>query len=296
MGRLDMNDPDEGRFAPDGLVPGLRPALSASQRNRDSSNGSLYTNQLDDALAFNGRLGGPQQRAGMDQLFSGPMPSQFNGQGPNIAQGRLGFQQQAMRGGPSPINNFSPIQGPPQQRLPPGLANLGGRPPHEPSQQFLGGGVGAGNFGVPNQLHGGLQPGNGPQSFNQFQGPGGLGGVLGNQSAMRGQPGLGQLGGPLNGLNGVDYRGGHGGPNQNQLLGLGGPNLGQAMRGGAGIPPQQMHGPNQVPPNMNLRQQQGLQPQLMPQMISPQLQQHGIQGSQHNAELMALLMGNAHRE
>lgn len=294
LGRIDLNDPDEGRFAPDGLVPGLRPSPSVSQRNRDIGGGNMFPGQMvDETLAFNARLGVSQQRGALDQLYSGPLPGQYNGQAPNIARNGLGFQQQAMRGGPSPINNFNPLQGQ-QQRLPPGLANLGGRPPLEPSQ-FLGGGVGAGNFGVPNQLHAALQGGNGSQSFNQFQG-GGLNGLVGNPTALRGQQGPGQLGIPMNGLNGGDYRGAPAGT-QNQLLGLGGPNLGPTMRGNSGIPPQQLHGPNQLPPNMALRQQQGIQPQLMPQMISAQLQQHGMQGGQPNpADLMALLMGSAHRE
>ncbi|KAI5122602.1 hypothetical protein M0805_004816 [Coniferiporia weirii] len=289
-----LSDPDEGRFAPDGLVPGLRPVPAPAHRSRDMNNGNLYANQLDDSIAFNTRLG-PPQRGGMEQLFPGPVPSQFNGQGPSGGRGGLGFQQQAMRGGPSPINNFNPVQAPHQQRLPPGLANLGGRPPHEPSQ-FLGGGVGAGNFGVPPQLHASLQHSNNGQPFNQFQNPG-LGGVVGNQGLLRGQPGIGQLGNPLgNGLNGADFRGGPGMPPQNQMLGLGNPNVGQAMRGGPNFNAQ-LHGQNQLPPSMNLRQQHSMQPQLMPQMLPPQLQQHGIPGGQHNPnDLMALLMGGAHRE
>ncbi|KAH8120141.1 hypothetical protein DFH11DRAFT_1558531 [Phellopilus nigrolimitatus] len=293
LGRHDnLLDPDEGRFAPDGLVPGLRPAPVPAPRNRDV-NGNMYANQLDDSIAFNARLG-PQQRAGMEQLFSGPIPSQFNGQGSSGGRGNLGFQQQAMRGGPSPINNFNPVQGPPHQRLPPGLANLGGRPPHEPSQ-FIGGG--AGNYGVPSQLHASLQHSNNPQSFNQFQNPN-LG-IVGNQGHIRGQPGLGQLGNPLNnGLNGVDFRGGPGGPPQNQMLGLGGHhNVGQGMRSGPGFNAQQLHAPNQLPPSMNHRQQHNLPPQILPQMLPHQLQQHGIPGGQHTpSELMALLMGGAHRE
>ncbi|THH03828.1 hypothetical protein EW145_g5972 [Phellinidium pouzarii] len=295
MGRHDsLSDPDEGRFAPDGLVPGLRPVPNPAHRNRDINNGNMYPNQLDEAIAYNARLNS-QQRGGMEQLFSGPIP-QYNGQGPTGGRGNLNFQQQTMRGGPSPINNFNPAQGPLQQRLPPGLANLGGRPPHEPSQ-FLGGGVGAGNFTVPSQLHAGLQHTANAQSFNQFQSPS-MGGIAGNQNHLRGQPGLGQLGNPLgNGLNSVDFRGGPGGLQQNQMLGLGGPNVGQAMRGGPVYSSQQLHGPNQLPHSMGLRQQHNLQPQLMPQMLPPQLQQHGIPGGQHNpSDLMALLMGGTHRE
>lgn len=289
LGRLDpLLDNDEGRFAPDGLVPGLRPAVPP--RAREMNTGGLYANQLDEQIAFNARLSA-QQRGSLDHLVASQIPSQFNGQGLNAGRTGLSLQQQGIRGGPSPINNFSPAQGLPQQRLPPGLANLGSRPPHEPSQ-FLGGG-GAGNFGgVPSQLHAGLQHGNSPQTFNQFQNPG-LG-MVGNQSHLRGQPGLGQLG---NGLNGLDFRGGPGGPTQNQLLGLGGgPNLGQTMRGGGpGFHTQQLHGPNQLHPSLNVRQQQSLQPQMLQQLLPQQLQ--SIPPGQHNPnDLMALLMGNAHRE
>ncbi|EJD04137.1 uncharacterized protein FOMMEDRAFT_146175 [Fomitiporia mediterranea MF3/22] len=286
-------DPDEGRFAPDGLVPGLRPATLPGPRNREVNNGSLYASQLEDPLAFNARLG-PQQRGGVEQLFASQLPTQFNGQGMNGGRGSgIPFQQQAMRNGPSPINNFNPIQGPPQQRLPPGLANLGGRPPHEPSQ-FIGGG-GGGNFGgVPSQIPAGLQHANNPQSFNQFQNPN-LG-LLGNQGHLRGQPGFAQLGNTVgNNLNGMDFRGGPGGPPQNQMLGLGGPNLGQAMRGGPGFNAQQLLGPNQLPPSINVRQQQNMQPQMLQQMLPQHLQ--SVPQNQHNpTDLMALLMGGAHRE
>ncbi|KAL5519113.1 hypothetical protein ACEPAH_796 [Sanghuangporus vaninii] len=288
LGRIDhLLDNDEGRFAPDGLVPGLRPAVPPGPRNREMSTGSLYANQLDEQIAFNARLGA-QQRGGMDHLITGQIPSQFNGQGMNAGRASLSLQQQAMRGGPSPINNFNPAQGLPQQRLPPGLANLGSRPPHEPSQ-FLTGGTG--NFGgVPSQLPAGLQHGSNPQAFNQFQNPG-LG-MVGNQTHLRGQPGLGQLG---NNLNGLEFRGGPSGPTQNQLLGLGAPNLGQAMRGGSGFHAQQLHGPNQLHPSINIRQQQNIQPQMLQQLLPQQLQ--AIPPGQHNPnDLMALLMGNAHRE
>lgn len=291
LGRHDpLLDADDGRFVPDGLVPGLRPAPPPAPRNRELNNGSLYANQLDDPLVLNTRLG-PQQRIGMDQLFGSQIPSQYNGQVLNNGRSGLALQQQTLRGGPSPISNFNPVQGPPQQRLPPGLANLGGRPPHEPSQ-FLG--AGAGNIGgVPSQFNAGLQHANGAQSFNQFQNA--TLGMIGNQG-LRGQPPLGQLGGSLgNGLNGVDFRAPPAGPPQNQLLGLGGPNIGQNVRGGPGFNAQQLHGPNQLPPNMNIRQQNNLQPQMLQQLLPQQIQ--GVPPGQHNpSELMALLMGGAHRE
>lgn len=291
---LNRHDPlldsDDGRFAPDGLVPGLRPAIPPGPRNREVNNGGLYANQVEDTVPFNARLG-PSQRGGINQLFPNQVPSQFNGLNSGGGRGGLALQQQAVRGGPSPINSFNPVQNLPQQGLPPGLANLGGRPPHDPSQLI---GAGAGNFGnVPSQLHAGLQHANNSQAFGQFQNPG-LG-VAGNQGHLRGQPGLGQVGNSLgNGLNGIEFRSAPGGHPQNQLLGLGGPNLAQGMRGGPGFNTQQFPGPNQLPP-MNIRQQHNLQPQMLQQMLPQHLQ--GAPPGQHNPnDLMALLMGNAPRE
>lgn len=289
---IPFNEPDDGRFAPDGLVPGLRPA-SHLARNRETMNGPGFSGPLEDIVPFNGRLP-PQQRAGVEQLFSGPN-AQFN-QGLNGGRGMGGFQQPPIRGGPSPIGNFNAVQGP-QQRMPPGLANLGGRPPHDASL-FVGGNPG--NFGVPTQnLHGGLQNINSPQALAQLQNAG-LG-LAGNQGQMRGGQGQGgQFGLPMgNALNAVDFRGGPGGLGPNPLLGLGGPNI-NAVRGMAGLNPQQLQGPGQLPPNMGLRQQQQHPmppPHLMQQSIPSQLQQQGLVGGQHNPnDLMALLMGGSHRE
>ena len=262
---IPFNEPDDGRFAPDGLVPGLRPA-SHLARSRDAMNGPNFSGPMEDIIAFNTRLP-PQQRVGVEQLFSGPN-TQFN-QGPSGGRGLSGFQQPPMRGGPSPIGNFNAMQGP--QRLPPGLANLGGRPPHDGSL-FAGGNPG--NFGVPTQnLHGGLQNLNSPQVFTQLQNAGlGLGG---NQGQIRGgQVQGGQLGHPMgNVLNAAEFRGV---PGPNQLLSqAGGPNT---VRGLAGIN-HQLQGSGQILPNMGVRQQQHHQHpiphHLMQQSIPSQMQQQG---------------------
>ncbi len=138
---------DDSRFTANNLVPGLRPAHLG--RSRDPANNQLY-NQLDDGMQMNSnrlplqqQQQQQQQRLLNEQLAAQLPAQQFGGgQGPSVL-GRIGGNFQApIRGGPSPISNFNP-QGIPQQRLPPGLANLGGRPPHEPSQYL--GGV---NFGV----------------------------------------------------------------------------------------------------------------------------------------------------
>lgn len=278
-----LSDPEEGRFAPDGLVPGLRPA--AAPRSRDVSSGGLYANPLDD-LTMNARIG--LQRGGLDPMYAGSVPTQFSGQAAGMGRNG-GVPQQILRNGPSPMNNFNGAQGPPQQRLPPGLANLGGRPPHEP--QFMGGSAGGFNS-LPPQFHGGVpQHAGAGQSLNGLQNPNLA--LLGNQGLIRGQAGLGQLGNGLgDGPNGLNIRTVPGGPLQNQMLGLGGPGLGQGMRGGPPFNGQQL--PNSSLPGMNLRQHQ-MQPQLMQQLLPQQMQ--GIPGGQPNPnDLIALLMGEGRRD
>lgn len=281
-----MSDPEEGRFAPDGLVPGLRPA---PPRNRDVGGGGVYNNPLDD-LNLNPRMG--LQRGGMDQMLPNPVQAQFNGQAMNLGRNG-GLPQQMMRNGQLPMNNFAGAQGLPQQRLPPGLANLGGRPPHEPTQ-FLGSGAGGFN-NIPPQFQGGLpQHVAATQGFNGLQNPNLA--ALSNQGLMRGQPGLGQLGQLGNGLgdlpSGSNARGGPNGPMQNQMLGLGVPNVGQGIRGGPPFNNQQLHGSSI--PGVNLRQHQ-VQPQLMQHLLPQQM--HGIPGGQPNPnDLIALLMGEGRRD
>lgn len=220
----------------------------------------------------------------------------------NMARNASLSMQPPFRNGNSPVQN--PLHAPPQQRLPPGLANLGGRPPHDPTQ-FVGSGMGIG---------GGLPGNNGPMQppFNNLSGPGGFGG--GPQ--MRGPPpGAHQLQNALghNALAGLghpnklDMRG----PtqaqiNQAQLLGMGngmgagvGVGVGGGMRGpGAGFPLQQGLNAQMQGSNLAMRQQQQQQqhqvpPHMLPQMLPPHLQQQLPPGStsQPAHDLMALLMG-----
>ncbi|KAF7975797.1 hypothetical protein HWV62_8629, partial [Athelia sp. TMB] len=280
----------DDRFVPDGMVPGLRQA--APSRNRDHS--GMFNDGLDDPMQFNPHRLPPHQRGLDPSMFQGANPALF-------AQARntgLPVQPQ-FRGGPSPNS----MQGPVQQRLPPGLANLGARPPHEPAQ-FMGMQQGGG-------LHAGML-GNGPspQQFNNFGANGGLGGnvggFVGNAPQMRGAPGH-QLPNALGHnqmahLGNMDLRVPS---NQAQLLNLGGgPNL-AGLRGAGGFAPQQgLQGiPGQLQaPLMALRQQQQQQQHIPPHMmqhqahhIPPHLQQQGLPNG-NTQELMALLMGGSHRD
>ncbi|TDL28665.1 hypothetical protein BD410DRAFT_781186 [Rickenella mellea] len=286
-----MFDVDDGRFSADGMVPGLRPGPVPAPRSRESSGGTIFHGQFDETIQFNPARLPPQQR-NVDQLYSNPIPVQFSQQG--IGAGRGGvpqFQQVPFRGGPSPTGNFNPHQSA-QHRLPPGLANLGARPPHEPSQ-YIG-------LGMNSQvIHGGLQSNNVPPPYPQFQGNGQ--GFAGNpQPSLRGPPvGLTHLANPqssaLNGANtsGVEYRG-QPAPLHASLVGGNGP-----TRGGTVYNPHQGLGSVQGAPVVGIRQQQNLPQHMMQQMLPPQMQPpHGFAGTQHNqSDLMALLMGGAsHRE
>lgn len=300
-GRHDsFMEPDDSRFTANNLVPGLRPAHLG--RSRDPVTNQLY-NQLDDSMQINStRLQLQQQQLQQQQqqrLLNEQLAAaqQFGGsQGP-AALGRMGgnFQQAPIRGGPSPISNFNP-QGIPQQRLPPGLANLGGRPPHEPSQ-YLGGG----NFGVPSQnMHGNLQQhGNSPQPFNQLQNAG-LGMGAAQPQLRGGPPGLQHLPNVTGGsMNGMEFRGGPNLAQQNQLLGLGGSGLPSGLRGAPGFNNQQLQGMPQQSIAMRQQQQQQQQQQLPPhllqQMLNPQMHLGG-HGGHDTADLMALLMRGTNQE
>ncbi|RPD63033.1 hypothetical protein L227DRAFT_498019 [Lentinus tigrinus ALCF2SS1-6] len=283
----------DDRFVPDGLVPGLRPAPPRS-RSRESG-GVLFNEQIDDPLHFNvQRL---TQQRNMEQMFNnGPMPSMYNQQAGMLRNGGHPIQQGQFRGA-SPISGQNSLQ-PPSQRLPPGLANLGGRPPHDPSQ-YLGSGVGLPGGG----LHG-VSPAQ--QVYNTFT-QGGLG-FNGNPGA-RGPPGpqnplpVNAMGGL--GPNNVDLRAV---ANQAQLLGLAQGNLGGGgMRGsGPGFGPQ--HGPGGQLGASHLgamrqqhlqqqQQQQHIPPHMIPHLLPSHLQQQGMPGgnAQTTQDLMALLMGG-HRE
>ncbi|PIL32053.1 hypothetical protein GSI_06757 [Ganoderma sinense ZZ0214-1] len=284
---------DDRNFVPDGLVPGLRPAPPRS-RSRGDSGGVLFNEQIDDPLHFNiQRL---TQQRNLEQMYNAPMPSMYNQQQAGMLRnsGGLPIQQGQFRGA-SPISTQNTIQAP-SQRLPPGLANLGGRPPHDPSQ-YLGSGV-----GIPGGLHGASPA---QQVYNTFT-QGGLG--FNGNPPMRGPPGpqnalsVNQMGGGL-GPNNIDLRA----PSQAQLLGLAQGNLGGGgLRGsGPGYGPQH-GGPGgqmshaamrQQLQQQQLQQQQHLPPHMMQHLLPSHLQQQGIPGgtAQNTQDLMALLMGG-HRE
>lgn len=289
---------DDRNFTPDGMVPGLRSA--PPPRSRENS--GMFSDPLDDPMPFNTqRL--PLQRS-LDQMYSGA-PYQQAGISRNVG---MPLQQPHYRGGPSPISNQNSLQGAPQQRLPPGLANLGGRPPHEPSQ-FLG------MSGMQPGLHGALHAnGSSQQGFNNFGTAGGGLGFGGGPQIRLPPPGPHQLQNPHshNQMAGLGHPGNMDlrGPGQAQLLSMGG--MGGLRNNSGGFGPQ--HGPNgQIQaPLMGMRQQQQQQqqqqpqqlphhqqqqhlpPHMMPHLLPPHLQQGGNNQPAH--DLMALLMGGSHRE
>lgn len=215
---------------PDGLVPGLRPP-----RNRD---GSIYASDgMDDTssnapfpVSVQSRQGSQPQQQQQQQFDRqtpgiGGLPQLFNNQstggslgGVTVGIGGGGggrMFQPPFRGEPSPLSPNGPNT---LHRLPPGLANLGGRPPHDPNAYLNGnvvgsmglGGVGLG--GIPgNPVGGGAGgPQHQHQSFNGFGGGS-------NPSTNFGIGGMGGIGG-LGGMN----VGGGGGPHGGQR-GSGGP-------------------------------------------------------------------------
>jgi len=266
---------------PNGLVPGLR---STFPSRRDSG---MFQDTLDELNAFNVQQRIPPQRA-VDQMYSAPLPSMYPNQ-VNMPRNSGLPVQQPFRNGNSP--NATHLHSSPQQRLPPGLANLGGRPPHDPSQ-FPGSIV-----GVPSphlQGNGSLQP---SYSFTS----GNMGYPAGPQ--VRGPPGVSP-----NIQNSVDHS--HSlsllhaskldgrAPAQVQL-GLDSSGVAGQRAPGVGFPQQ-----NTLPmhvPHAAMRQQPHLQQQQPhPQAISHLLPQH-IQASSGSSpqpaqDLMALLMHGASRD
>ncbi|KAI0669990.1 hypothetical protein C8Q78DRAFT_1139173 [Trametes maxima] len=248
---------DDRNFVPDGLVPGLRPAPPRS-RSREPG-GILFNEQIDDPLHFNvQRL---TQQRNLEQMYNAPAPSMYaqqqQQQAGMLRNGGLPIQPGQFRGA-SPIASQNPLQ-PPSQRLPPGLANLGGRPPHDPSQ-YLAAGVGLPGGG----LHGATPA---QQVYNTFT-QGGLG--FNGNPQLRGPPG------PQN----PPWSGPGYGPQQGPGGQMSASHL--AMR--------QQHLQQQ-------QQQQHLPPQMLPHLLPSHLQQQGVPGgnAQTTQDLMALLMGG-HRE
>ncbi|KAL0580308.1 hypothetical protein V5O48_001725 [Marasmius crinis-equi] len=288
-------------FTPDGLVPGLRSV--PPPRSRDT--GAMYQDSVDEALLLNAqqRLAAQQQQRGLEQLYPNAVAGGYGQQG-NRNVG-LSLQQQQFRGGPSPTlpNQHVPVQ---QQRLPPGLANLGGRPPHDPTQ--LLGLQGA----LSSQLHSGLHM-SPPQQhgFNNYHPQGSNVGFGGPQPQLRGPPPGNSLGLPahhqLGGLGvpgGLDLRNANH-QQQAQLLAMSGLNggglRGVSNNGYSPVSSAQLQNPLLA----QLRQQQQQQPpqlppHMMPHMMPPHQHLHQQQapmtGNQSAQDLMALLMGGGHRE
>jgi hypothetical protein len=283
---------DDRSFVPDGMVPGLR---SLPQRTRQSE-----YETLDDPSYTNQRLINQQAQRGVDQLYNNPMYNQqiAIGRNPSLpVQGQVQF-----RGGPSPLHNQTMLPNS-QQRIPPGLANLGGRPPHDPSH-FL------------NINPGGLMHGSSPiqqqQNFNNFTGNA-QGYVSSSNNALRNQllgpqhsvPGNINLVPGMTHINGIDPR------IANVPQNPGNFNTNLRTGGQASFPPQ--HIPNQLSTQgFSARQQPQNPPQMQipPHMLSQhiqqqqqhqqQQQQQGFSSAQINNQpahdLMALLMGGGPRD
>ncbi|GJJ13781.1 hypothetical protein Clacol_008038 [Clathrus columnatus] len=198
--QFDNNRPS---FVPDGLVPGLRPA-----RNRD---GSIYTSDgIDDTaptppFSIQPRQGQGQQQ--QQQQFDrqtpgiGGLPQIYNSQNASVGMGGGRMFQPPFRAEPSPLNPVNPNT---LQRLPPGLANLGGRPPHDPSAYVNGGvvpglgvGMGLGGLDGPGNAVGGGALQHQQQAFNGFGGNANPSGNFGGPIGMggMGMSGLGAIGG-----------------------------------------------------------------------------------------------------
>ena len=273
--RLDAlydSRPDD-RFVPDGMVPGLR---TAPPRSRD--NVGSYQEVPDEALQFHlQRLQQPQR--GPDP-FNGPNIPMYSSQSSrNVG---LPLQQAQFRGGPSPgVGPHNQISGIQQQRLPPGLANLGGRPPHDPTQ-FLG-------LQVPNgPLHANLLSNAAPsqqQQFNNF--------AVNNFSnpQIRGPvPNVHQLQNSVphpSLVHNIDQRS----QNPNQILGIAGPGL-PGPRGGNHLYSLQQANHLQGLP---LAGRQQLPPHLPSHLMNYQQGASGPSNG-HTSDLIALLMGGAPRE
>ena len=241
----------------------------------------VFQDQLDDLNAFSVQQRIPPQRA-VDQMYSAPLASMYPNQ-TNVPRNSSLPVQQPFRNGNSPNATHHSS---PQQRLPPGLANLGGRPPHDPSP-FMGSIV-----GVPSphlQGNGSVQP-----AYNFSSGS--MGYPTGPQ--VRGPPGVSP-----NIQNSVDHS--HGvsilhaskldgrAPAQAQLVGLDN-GIGVAgQRAGVGFPQQ-----NALPmnvPHTAMRQQPHIHPQAMSHLL-PQHMQASSGNSQPAQDLMALLMHGASRD
>ncbi len=271
---------DDRNFVPDGMVPGLRPTFPSRRES------GMFQDSLEELNVFSVQQRIQPQRT-MDQMYPAPLPSMFPNQ--TNAQRNPGLPMQPpFRNGNSPN---ATLHVSPQQRLPAGLANLGGRPPHDPSQ-FLGS-----IMGVPSpHLQG---SGVGQPTYNFSSGGVGYPAVPQHRGPPAPSPSLssaiepGNLG-PILHANKLDMRG----TTQAQLAGL---NNGAAagLRAPSVGFPQQAALPMHIP-HAALRQQPHVHQQPHPQAMSHLIPQH-IQASaggnsQPAQDLMTLLMHGAPRD
>jgi len=199
--------------------------------------------------------------------------------------------QPPFRGEPSPLGGHNPLVGG-QQRLPPGLANLGGRPPHDPNGYLGGMAMSGGGMHGPGGAH--------QQAFNNFSGGlgGGGGGAVGlGFGGVNHAPPPPQQRPPLpmqtllNNAHNALAASGHPDFTVQHHPGVRGPPPGQLLQGGGGgirggFPPQgSLGGPAQhmQPPHVGMRQPQA-PPHLLPQMLPPHLQQQQQQHQQQQQQ------------
>ena len=276
---------EDRNFVSDPMVPGLR-SLPFPPPRRESL--AHFSDPLDESLSYNlQRLTQQPQVRGLDQLFNNPVAPLFNQQigRPNSGMPLQPLQQNQFRGGSSPALNHA---GNAPQRLPPGLANLGGRPPHDPSQ-YLGLQQNPPSLGLPhgiqgNQLSQQQLPFNGYNVSNTV----GLSNGLSRQNNLLQNPASQQFDLSHHGL---DPRL----SNHHHLMGIGGSGItGNRITGG--FPPQQAHN---VPSHTGARpQQQQMLPHSLPHLMPLHMQQPGHPSSNtpQSHDLMAVLMGAPHRE
>jgi zinc finger CCCH domain-containing protein 13 len=276
-------------------VPGLRNA--PPPRGRDLQ-GAYLNEQLQELQYGGGQRLPPLGARGLEHMIPGAGAGAgglqpYNG-GLGGGRGGLPVQQNQFVRGASPISAGMPVGPAGGQRLPAGLANLGSRPPHDPTQQFIGAGMGLPGQGYANQA---------PAAY----GGGGAGAGMGyGGPQMRA---AGGAGGPHQLPNGL---GGLGMPNnleslrasqQAQLLGLASGGVGMNnVRGGAGgfaLQQQQQQQQNHLAA-AQLGGRGGMQPgQHMPSpgMVGGMMQPPHVQSpagasqSAHHDALVALLMG-----
>ncbi|KZS93112.1 hypothetical protein SISNIDRAFT_100865 [Sistotremastrum niveocremeum HHB9708] len=279
---LDGNFDMDARFQSDNMVPGLRP-----NRLRDVPQIGAMGDSLDDPASFAVQRFPP---GSLEHSQTRSHAAMLNNQALGASRGQnLPFSTTGYRGGPSPIGGPNVMPSHNQQRLPPGLANLGGRPPHDPSH-FIGNPMGAmhanglpqaqpqfpfqGNVGNAGTVFGMQQHPRGPTIPNQNMLPPGFGVVAGGHhpSAMdfTVQPGRNAM--PMYQSN--NMRGGNGGFNPNH---------------GGNVVPNASGQPSLA--SMRLQQQQGMLGPLQHMQAQQQMNNAMLGGDAHmNNDLMALLL------